>query len=122
MNIRNIFKESAIKEFASFLENSDIIAQIGIANTISVALAKSHFQKEDNLKNSIQSSITNLPVKSLGIRYDSIKKLNNVGIETIAQLEKIPRNELSIRIDSEVPSFFDKANGKEIKKYRLFLL
>ena len=115
MNIPNIVKESAIKEIETFLKNSDITAQIGIANTIGAAWAKSHFQKENNLKNSIHSSITNLPVTSLRISYDSIKKLNNVGIETIAQLEKVPKNELSLRFDREVSSFFDKATGKEIE-------
>ena len=78
-------------------------------------MVKSHFQKEKNLKNSTQSLITNLPVKSLCIIYDSIKKLNNVSIETIAQLEKNPRNEVSIRFDREVSSFFDKPTGKKIE-------
>ena len=113
LDLSHTFKESYVEKIKSFLKNSRITAQVGVADTVGAAWAKSHFLKKDMVGNLIEDSIFNLPIKSLRISYNSIKKLNDVGIETISQLEKIPKNDLYLRFDSEVPSLFDKATGKE---------
>ena len=112
LDIPYTIRRSCIKKMQSFLRDSNITAKIGIANTVGAAWAKSHFPEKNICRNSIDDSITNLPIKSLRISHSSVEKLNNVGIETINQLEKIPKNELYLRFDSEVSSFFDKATGK----------
>ena len=113
LDLSHTFKDSYVDKIKSFLKNSHITAQVGVAHTVGAAWAKSHFLKKDMVGNLIEDSIFNLPIKSLRISYSSVKKLNDVGIETISQLEKIPKNDLYLRFDNEVPSLFDKATGKE---------
>ncbi len=107
------FRSSYTEKIRSVFENSNITNHIGVANTVGAAWAKSHFSEKDRLENSINDSISNLPIKSLRISHRSVKKLNSVGIETISQLAKVPKTELYLRFDNEVSSFFDKATGKE---------
>ena len=113
LDLSHTFKSSYVDKIKIFLKNSLITAQVSIADTIGAAWAKSHFLKKDMVGNLIEDSIFNLPIKSLRISYSSVKKLTDVGIETISQLEKIPKNDLYLRFDSEVTNLFDKATGKE---------
>ncbi|MDG2355382.1 MAG: hypothetical protein P8L82_05135 [Paracoccaceae bacterium] len=113
LDLSHTFKGSYVDKIKKIFKNSLITAQVSIADTVGAAWAKSHFLKKDMVGDLIEDSIFNLPIKSLRISYSSVKKLTDVGIETISQLEKIPKNDLYLRFDNEVPNLFDKATGKE---------
>ena len=119
---KNPYIESKIvRKIESSLRNSNITTKVAVADTVGAAWAKSHFigdeivtpTKQDTFSNSTMESIAKLPIKTLRISSASATKLNSIGIETIDQLKTISRNELSLRFNNEVSSFFDKATGKE---------
>jgi protein ImuB len=97
--------------------------RIAVAPTIAKAWALAHFAENPNDKIRMtnekphssfvirHSSLTNLPTESLRISSDTATLLHDLGIQTIAQLQQIPRDDLAQRFGDELLRRLDQFTG-----------
>jgi protein ImuB len=94
-----------------------------IADTLGAAWALARFsQKRIVVQEELEKALEDLPVSGLRILPETIGALERVGIQTIGQLQRIPRDSLAPRYGAELLLRLDQALGKvpePVTPYRL---
>ena len=95
----------ARKAREEFSANGWIVA-IVLADTIGAAWALSHYSPHGG------DGLANLPIVALRLSAGTVALLEQVGIERIAQLTELPRDQIADRFGSEVSLRLDQALGR----------
>ncbi|MEM6504022.1 MAG: DNA polymerase Y family protein [Planctomycetota bacterium] len=107
-----------VEQLGRALHRSRITARIASAPTFGAAWALAHFA-ESPFKvvsdTELAFAIEDLPVRSLRIDAESSIALEDVGIETIGQLEAMPRASLPSRFSADLLLRLDQAYGRALE-------
>ena len=100
---------------AAHCQQAGYLVSIAIARTSSLAWALARYgdQKSPHVLPSeqSQSAMTGLPIESLRLPAEILGTLDQLGIRTVGQLERLPRAELAMRFGHAIGLRLDQLNG-----------
>ncbi len=100
---------------AAHCQQAGYLVSIAIARTSSLAWALARYgdQKSPHVLPSEQSqnAMTGLPIESLRLPTEILGTLDQLGIRTVGQLERLPRAELAMRFGHAIGLRLDQLNG-----------
>ncbi len=100
---------------ASALSRLGLHARIALAPTIGAAVAVAQFHPSRITlvqPEQLNATLAPLPIESLRLNPDTARRLHRVGIQTVAQLLRIPRTQLPARFGPELVRRLDQATGQ----------
>ena len=100
---------------AAHCQQAGYLVRIAIAGTSSLAWALARYgdQKSPHVLPSeqSQSAMVGLPIESLRLPTEMLGTLDQLGIRTVGQLERLPRAELAMRFGHAIGLRLDQLNG-----------
>jgi protein ImuB len=115
-------EENLVHRIFEKLSKARFRAKIAIARTIGAAWALSRFSSKKFISvgvTNLEEMLLPLPICSLRIDAEHILSLQQVGIDTINKLLKIPRSSLNKRYGTSVSRKIDEALGYAFETYRM---
>lgn len=105
-NLEHLGKTDAqlARQVKKFFTTRGYLVRLGVGETVGEAWAIAHFGDDGNPK-------SHLPVQALRIADETAVMLRDLGVETVGQLQGLPREELSARFGSELLRRLDQLTG-----------